>query len=77
MDIPLEPTAKDLEDPKFYTWVRANYGELKPDPQDYPTMTPDEMKWGSVDDGYAAYQYRLAVTNKLIRLWREWKKGQD
>jgi hypothetical protein len=77
MDIQLEPTAADLEDPKFYTWIKARYGEVKPDPQDYPTMTPDDEKRASVDEEYAAYQYRLAVANKLNRLWREWKKEQS
>jgi hypothetical protein len=77
MDIPLEPTAADLEDPKFYTWIKAKYGQVKPDPQDYPTMTPDDEKRASVDAEYAAYQHKLASTNKLIRLWREWKKNQN
>ena len=77
MDIQLEPTAADLENPKFYSWIKATYGEIKPDPQDYPTMTPDDEKRASVDDAYAAYQYKLAVANKLIRIWREWKRDQS
>jgi len=74
MDIPIEPTAQDLQDPRFYTWVKATYGKVKPDPQDYPTMTPDDDHRASVDAEYAAYQHRLAVANKMVRLWREWKR---
>jgi hypothetical protein len=77
VDIQLEPMAADLEDSRFYTWIKATYGEVKPDPQDYPTMTPNDEKRASVDGEYAAYQYRLAVTNKLIRLWHEWKRKQS
>ena len=75
MDISLEPTSADLGDPRFYEWVNITYGHVKPDPQDYPTMTPNDQQRASVDDEYAAYQYKLAVANKMIRLWREWKKS--
>jgi hypothetical protein len=76
MDIQMEPTKADLENHKFCAWIKATYGGVKPDPQDYPTMTPNDEKRASVDDEYAAYQYRLALTNKVIRLWREWQSKQ-
>jgi hypothetical protein len=72
----LEPTEADLEDQDFREWVKAKYGAVQPDAEDYPTVTGEEQ--GSLaDDRYAAHQYRLATANKLVRLWREWQRLQD
>jgi hypothetical protein len=73
----LEPTEADLENPKFYTWIKAKYGQVQPDAEDYPTVTGEEQQDRLADDQYAAHQYRLATANKLARLWREWNREQD
>jgi len=73
----LEPTETDLEDQDFRKWVNATYGAVQPDAEDYPTVTPEEQQGSLADDRYAAHQYRLATANKLVRLWREWKREHD
>jgi hypothetical protein len=73
----LEPTEADLEDQDFREWVNATYGAIQPDAEDFPTVLPEEQEESLVEDRYAAQQYRLAKANKMIRLWREWKREQD
>ena len=70
-----EPTnAKDLDNPTFIAWLKCRLqgGKVEPDDQDYhfPIARP-------VTNKEASKLFRLAQTNKLMRMYGEWKAGQN
>jgi hypothetical protein len=68
-DHSFKPTSMDqLEDPAFLAYVKGRYPDrIKPDPQDF------DQKANPTTDAECAYQYRLAMASKLLRLYGEWK----
>jgi hypothetical protein len=69
-----EPTSvQDLDNPMFRAWLRGRLrgGKIEPDDQDYdvPIKRPVTKK-------EAGKLYRLAQTNKLMRMYGDWKAAQ-
>jgi len=70
---------EELEDPEFFRWldmheaVRA--GKIVPEKQDRDKVAAEYGEPRS--DAEAAYRYQLAESCRLLRLWAEWKAGQD
>jgi hypothetical protein len=74
MNSQLEPTVKDLQEPKFITWLEEKYGRLGtivPDPEDYWPWIAEKgetIMFGNHDE--------FAFMRTLSRLWKEWKANQ-
>jgi hypothetical protein len=66
-------SVKDLDNPMFLAWLkgRVRGGKIEPDDQDYdiPITRPVTKK-------EASKLYRLAQTNKMMRMYGDWKAGQ-
>jgi hypothetical protein len=65
---------KDLDNPMFLAWLKGQLqrGKIEPDDQDYdfPITRPMTNK-------EANRLYRLAQTKKLMRMYGDWKAGQN
>jgi hypothetical protein len=63
----------DLNDPKFLEYVRGCFpdGLVEPDKQD---LDPHAV---ARTDEEAAELYREAQTRQLMRMWEQWKAGQN
>jgi hypothetical protein len=70
-----EPTSvKNLNDPLFVAWLegRLRGRKIEPDDQDY-----DFAITRPVTNKEADRLYRLAQTNKLMRMYGDWKARQN
>jgi hypothetical protein len=62
----------ELHDPAFHAYVRQRVGmPVTPDEEDFDWTAPAHTQ------AEQAHQYRLAQARKLLRLYREWKAGQN
>jgi hypothetical protein len=70
---------EELEDPEFFRWVdkhkAVRAGKIVPEKQDRDKVAAE---YGEPrNDAEAAYRYQLAQSCRLLRLWAEWKAGQE
>lgn len=64
---------KDLEDPAFLKFLEGKSpgGPIEPEWQDFDATANPRT------EAEQAEQYRLAQARRLIRLYQEWKAGQN